>query len=218
MTPRHPVTRSIWLILTCLLLPLCALGQEHKSTRTQIEGTYATYIRSQDSKNMNALLGTVTSDFHFTEADGTVHDLAFFQRAVQDDFNATKSVTTHRFDINSLTVNGDEATVRATETHGWVAAYEPGPLHTYQEVTTSQDTLIRTTSGWKIQNSKWTTDKLTKDGIPITASDILDKRSAARSARYAVVVALGLLALTAVFLACKIKKRGFYGRLRSFRN
>ncbi|MCW3096687.1 MAG: hypothetical protein JWL77_2305 [Chthonomonadaceae bacterium] len=213
MTLTYPLRQFPWWIISCLLLPICALGQEHNSAQNQIKAVYAEYVHASDSKNMKALLGTVTPNFRFILADGTVHDITFFKNASRSDFDATKSVQTHRFDINSLTVKDNEATVLATETHVWTAAYEPGSLHTYQEISTSQDTLVRTTSGWKIQNSKWTSDKLTKDGVPITASGIVNHRSPVLPIRSVLAMALLFLVLVAVVLAfyvfkSSLKQRG----------
>jgi hypothetical protein len=150
-------------ILTALVLTTApALVAQAASPRSEIQGTYSKIANAFARKDLNTATSYFTADYAYTDTQGVNRNAAGL-RDYYTPLLGPVNVTSSRISIQSFNAQSSQiqATVKQTSNMRLGAnkiVYE----------TTSRDTWVKTSAGWRIQQSQVLSVNQTVNGRPST--------------------------------------------------
>jgi ketosteroid isomerase-like protein len=133
----------------------------------ELEAAYQEAGRAFRQKDAASVLDRVTADFTQRMPDGQVLSLSEAEAAMIEWFATTDQVSRYSVQIDSLTVQGEEAVALVKESVTTTFADPTGKSHERAQTNTARVTWVQTERGWQIRHSEYLTAKMTVDGVPV---------------------------------------------------
>jgi ketosteroid isomerase-like protein len=137
------------------------------TVRQELEAAYEEAGRAYREKDAASVLDRVTADFTQRMPDGQTISLSEAEAALTEWFATTDNVSRYSVQIDSLTVQGEEAVAVVKETVTTTFADPTGKSHERAQTNTARVTWLQTERGWQIRHSEYLTAKMTVDGKPV---------------------------------------------------
>jgi ketosteroid isomerase-like protein len=137
------------------------------AVRQELEAAYQEAGRAFRQKDAASVLDRVTADFTQRMPDGQVLSLSEAEAAMIEWFATTDQVSRYSVQIDSLTVQGEEAVALVKESVTTTFADPTGKSHERAQTNTARVTWVQTERGWQIRHSEYLTAKMTVDGVPV---------------------------------------------------
>jgi ketosteroid isomerase-like protein len=137
------------------------------AVRQELEAAYQEAGRAFRQKDAASVLDRVTPDFTQRMPDGQVLSLSEAEAAMIEWFATTDQVSRYSVQIDSLTVQGEEAVALVKESVTTTFADPTGKSHERAQANTARVTWVQTERGWQIRHSEYLTAKMTVDGMPV---------------------------------------------------
>jgi ketosteroid isomerase-like protein len=155
-----------WLAVPILLAALftCAPGQikvkdkgsakvaadKSKPVRRGIEDWYARNNEGFREKDLAALMGLRTEDFHTVTPDGKANDRAFMEQRTRNFLAAIERWISLKFEIGTIEVDGNLASAYVTQDTVRMQRLPDGTIHKVQAKAIQRETFRLTPEGWKL--------------------------------------------------------------------
>jgi ketosteroid isomerase-like protein len=150
---------SIFTVIALTSTP--ALVAQAASPKAEIQGTYNKIAAAFARKDINAATSYFTDDYVNTSAQGTTRTAAELRDYYKPLLRPVK-VNSSRISIQSFSADGNQAQVVAKQ----ISKMTLGSKKVVSE-STSRDTWVRTSAGWRIQQSTELSVNNTIDGQPV---------------------------------------------------
>jgi ketosteroid isomerase-like protein len=137
------------------------------AVRQELEAAYQEAGQAFRQKDAASVLDRVTADFTQRMPDGQVLSLSEAEAAMIEWFATTDQVSRYSVQIDSLTVQGEEAVALVKESVTTTFADPTGKSHERAQTNTARVTWVQTERGWQIRHSEYLTAKMTVDGVPV---------------------------------------------------
>ena len=150
-------------ILGLLVLAPIAMTSAGQSVQKILEGRYEAVAKAIQKRDITIVAGMLTPDYVAVSPSGRKLPRSKVLQNFQLQANALGRVSWPRH-IDKLSVTGKAATAVVS---GHFTGYSLGKQsHKVELIATTQDTWVKTPSGWKMKTSKLVTNKVLFDGKP----------------------------------------------------
>lgn len=151
-----------------VLLCLCAVAApaDEKAETKAIKAVYATHIKGFRNKDVKTMFSVYTSDCKIS-VQGIEYGLPQLKASFAQQVASIHSIKEYREDVTSLKFQGKKATAMIHVTFTGKAVDPRGITRDLSQNGDSEDTLIKTASGWKIQHSTQKEFHIFVDGKPV---------------------------------------------------
>lgn len=175
------------LIVALILTGTCISGSawaDDPTLRQQLSAEYMKADAAMRSNNIRGLMYRYASDFKLKLSPKKTMNRTEVEDWLHLQLVATKEIKELSFNILSLTKSGDKvlATVRQTETMVYVINRQE---HTRSSIQTSEDTWVKTATGWKLKYQELKHLTTTEGGKTYKISRILPESLMRRTDRAA---------------------------------
>lgn len=133
----------------------------------ELQAAYDQTGQAYRQKDAASVLDRVTHDFTQRMPDGQTISLSEAEAALNEWFATADQVSRYSVQIDSLTVQGEEAVAVVRESVTTTFPDPSGRSHERTQTSTARVTWVRTDQGWQIRHSEYLTAKLTVDGVSV---------------------------------------------------
>jgi ketosteroid isomerase-like protein len=164
------MTRRFLIGLALVLLAACAtpaLAGDEARVRAELEQAYKRNEAAMLAKDLAAVMALRTEDFHSVTPDGLTHDRAAMEGYSRNFLAGVQSWISLSEEIESLTLDGDEAAAIVRQHAVRMHLRNDGKVHHVETWVTQRETWRRTAQGWKLARVDQIRDqKRLVDGVP----------------------------------------------------
>lgn len=153
------------LALACVLAPAMGRAQQ---VPAEIDALYKAFVKAYDAKNVKAVMALTTPDLTLRQRSMTLNARQTREMLEATFANPSRVSTTYK--ILSCQVRGSTAVCKVSMTTKGRMADADGKLRSIQATSVSNDTLVKTTGGWRIKASDTLSETMLVDGKPLAAS------------------------------------------------
>lgn len=151
--------KNLWLgVFSALLLgclaPVAASAQDDTGVRRELEGQYKRLAEAHDRRDLKAIVGLKTADFHAIFPDGRVGDSRQMEQYSKQFLESNQPPYNLRFTIQKLTVSENKL-IAVAEVLQEAARYRElgGKRRKVETSVVQRETWAKTADGWKLKSA-----------------------------------------------------------------